>query len=156
MAQSNNPQTIKIVVAVFALVIAGFLVMNNSKPGGASNGQYFYDLGDSSVYVAKSSTLAPTTAPSGSVGVEAVIFACSTCDDAASHVVAYLTKYTDAYLEVLQSGEPPTAEQMKSSRMVRTVEGKAWLPGSSDAAMAITTNAEPTCPPDKPATVCQP
>lgn len=155
MAQSNNTQTIKIVIAVLALVIAGFLVINNSKRGGTSNGQYFYDLGTSTVYIAKPGTLAPTTAPSGSVGVEAVIYACSTCDDPASHVIAYLTKYSDTYVEVLQSGQPPTAEQMNAGRLVRTVDNDDWLPASSNAAMAIT-NAEPTCSPDKPAVVCQP
>jgi len=148
MPTTASPQrTIFAVGAVVLAAVAWFIVL---KPRGAVTGLYFYDLGASKLYVESVKTVAPVKLPSGSEGVLAVVLACKSCGDESDRYIGYLEKNTDAYNQVIASGEPPTPQQMQDKSLIRALDGDMWLPAGDPAAQSIMNAALNRCAPDRP------
>lgn len=137
-------QVALLMVAAAALVIAGAIFF---RPPAASQatGQYFYDLGTRQIYATGADAVPPQPAPSGDMGVLAVVYSCSTCDDAASHRIAYLQKYTDDYRRELTSGQPPRTGAEIAGTLIRAVDDETWAASNSDSAAALLRRMESAC-----------
>lgn len=153
MPETASPKRAIIAIAAIAIAIVAWVVV--LKPGGGVDGQYFYDLGTNSLYVESVKAVPPVTRPSGAEGVLAVVMACTSCDDQADRFIGYLEKNTDAYNQLITSGEAPTSDQLENKSLIRAVDGETWLPSASAQAMAITTAATKTCGTTAP-TFCTP
>lgn len=151
MAENSKRQAILAIVAVIAIIVAVVIATGRGSqptPGGI----YYYDLNAKALVVAQ-----PGKLPLGEHMVQAAVFACSTCDDASTHFVGYLTKESEELRQVLASGEPPSAEQMQNGQLLRLVDKDKWVSSSSPEGMEIANKPVGKCAdPLKPATICKP
>jgi len=151
MSDTQKKQSIQIGVIVI-LLGAAVIMMLRPKPEPSVSGAYYYDLSAAELVVRKPG--APM--PSGGHVVLAAVYSCSACNDESTHFIGYLSKESDELKRAMQSGDPPTAPQMAAGSLMRTVDGREWIPTSSEAGMALAQSVTGRCPPDKPAVLCQP
>jgi len=152
MSDNSRKQIGLVAVSLIFLAAAAAFTLRPDAGKLAPRGNYYYDLGAKEIYVYR----AGVTPPSGGEGVPAAVFACTSCDDPTDRFVAYLTRESDEYKKLLQSGEPPTPQQMENGRLIRTVDSAEWLPASSQAAIALMRSAPNRCENGKSAIVCSP
>lgn len=143
MAETSSRRAVIAVAAVILATVAWLLVLK--PPRRAAGGQYFYDMGSRSLYVVSTQAVAPATSPSGAEGVRAVVMTCGDCAVEADRFIAYMEKYSDEYRRILDSGEPPTPQQMQARSLIRAADGEAWLPAVDPAAQAIVNAAQHRC-----------
>jgi len=155
MSDAGKNQTVKIVLAILFLGIAGAIALR-PKPRPQAGGQYFYDLQDKKLYNEKSGVEAPVKAPSGGEGVLAAVYACGSCDNEADHFIAYLSRNSDTYMAALASREPIPAEVSRQGTLVRATNGSEWFPAPSPQGMQLTESLRTRCPGKEAAVSCQP
>lgn len=136
-------QGLLLVVVILGVAIAIFFRPGSNQ--GAATGQYFYDLGSGALFVVGADALPPLTAPSGDEGVLAVVYSCSGCEDAATHQIAYLQKYTDDYLQQRTGGQPPKMGAEVEGTMIRAADGERWFVSSSDQVIKLTSQMSSAC-----------
>lgn len=150
MAESANSKQIALIGVATVLLVAAGAIFLRPRPTPAVKGVYHYDLSANKLYVQGPDSQAPAES------VPAAVFACGSCEDPTTHFVAYLTKESDEYRQVLASGESPTPQQMEAGRLVRKVDGQQWIPASSEAGISLMRSVQQRCPAGKQAAMCQP
>jgi len=150
MKSSDNSQgqrqTIKLAVAIGLLVVTAWFLFRAKGNGPRIESVYFYDVGSGELYSEAVETSPPTTAPSGSEGVRAFVFACNDCDDASDRFIGYLRKFSDAYVSAVKSGNPEIpAEVIMAANLVRITDDQRWFVTESPRGQAILTGPQQRC-----------
>lgn len=130
----NRP--VAIVVALVILGGAGYLIWQTVSGGNTgtvtfTGSNWFYDVGSGELFTAPANQHPPIAAPSGSEGVRAIVYACTSCDDEAQRGIANLFKYTDeAQQRLVDAGSRASAQLIDEvSREGRLI---AFVPKDGD------------------------
>jgi len=105
---------------------------------------YFLDEGDDTLFVADATALPPIEAPSGVNGVRAYVFSCSTCADASSRQIGFVTRYTDELKRAMANATINASLEARGT-LVRRPGQTQWYAMSDDGA-AIVQQVFSACP----------
>jgi len=135
------------VVAIIAVIIliAAIVLIARNMSGGFGSGETFghvfwYDTGSKELYGAPAA-LPPITAPSGSEGVTAYVFAKGSCDNAGDRFIVYLEKYPDKEA-VMNAPTMVERAPLMEQRLIRREDDADWVEASSDEGVAILAEAD--------------
>lgn len=141
-------------IAVVILLIAGWLAFGRSQ-GPAVEQAWYYDLDAGELTTGAVGQVPPFTASDGHTLVRAAVFTCGDCADKASHYIAYLEQYTDAYITSMGDPDVFTPEVAEEGQLIRAADGEAWYTIISPEGSQIMTDARARCG-GNPPKVCHP
>lgn len=118
---NNNSAVVTILAVVILILSLGFIIMQASGPKYKAQivDVYYYDLGNGTIFTAKSNEIPPIESKSGPgpagnpQGVRAYVFSCGDCKNESERFVGWLEMYTREAKEMMQSpnrmgpGMPP-------------------------------------------------
>ena len=127
------------IIAVIILIVA-IVMIARSMSGGSGSADYgelfWYDTGSKQLY-AGPHEMPPIKAPSGSEGVQAYVFAKSSCDNASDRFIVYLEKFPNKKAIMNASGMEERNALM-AKRLIRRENDAEWVEANSDEGAAIT------------------
>lgn len=157
LVSRNRP----VALAVAIVVLGGATFMIWQTVSGGSTGtvtftgsNWFYDVGSGELFAASADQHPPIAAPSGGEGVRAVVYSCTSCDDAESRSIASLFKYTDeAQKRLIQAGSRASAqlidEVSREGRLLALVpqdgDDPQWIGMDHPQAMAVLEQSNIAC-----------
>jgi len=150
---------------IAAALAAGAVAMVLTRSGGTlEKERFFYDLGTGKVFAGDAMLTPAIASESGEgMGVGAIVFSCSNCDDESSRFVAWLEKYTDAAKQVMASGnaaEPSVTERIEAGHLIAAepVAGSdaEWIVEFSARGMGLRKAMRERCMGEGTVRVCRP
>lgn len=144
-------------IALALIVITGALWYITAQSGTkrAMNQAWYYDLDAGERFAGEVGQVPPFTTAAGHTAVRAAVFTCGECADKASHYLAYLEKYSDAYIAAMGDAEAFTPDIAEQGQLIRAAEGETWHTAISAEGMKIVADARARCGNTPPKT-CEP
>lgn len=147
----NGPAGTAVVVVILALsVVCWFALAEKPDPGRTTNGWYFLDLNTKELVKKPVDTLSPAD---GGQSLRAYVFSCSSCDDKASHFIAYLERYTDDALAAVK--DTSLDMDVQNNRRIagwelRSSDSETWIKATSPEGQKLMNFPLEKCSSSKP------
>jgi hypothetical protein len=160
----NSRNTVKVLVAVVLLGLAGFgFARFFSRDDGVSEKTFYYDLSEKKLFAASREALPPIRGLNDAEedAVRAVVISRGNADDKSGRTIAYLEKYAPELKQSLAQVRAGKAEPLPSAvrngyRFVKRVEDGEWHRVNTPQGQAILNGWNVAGPDGKFPAVCVP
>lgn len=142
----SKRQKLATLIAVLAALGLVAVILHWPRQSAPLPSVYFYDLGTNQVYIEPAGTTPPVKAPSGKMGVIAVMFSCGSCQDSNERFIGYLEMETPSYKQLASGSEAISPEQSRRGILYRNVDSEGWFERESEQGRKLFAELSARCP----------